>query len=455
MSKHTTPFMQNFKIIKDDESSHLFVTDGSRIYDLDSQLASKMERLHSSNFYDKEKDILEMFINPENPYIDEQPLSPPPLYSISLNVAQICNMSCGYCYADTGKFGGKARMMNLEVAKATVDRLITESSPKSDLVLGYMGGEPLLNRKLIHETTRYAAQVAQKNNRRISFSITTNCTLLTPEDAKLFAEYPFTVAVSIDGDREMNDKLRLMNNGTSSYESILKGLNILNQYGRPNHLSARVTVTPKNQQLLQTLNHLIELKFDEVGFSPVLVSPNPKLEFTKSDFDSFLKQMIVCGEQALQKLLACKPYPFSNLETALHQIHRGTHRPYPCGAGAAYLSTNAEGDLYACHRLIDDSKYAMGNVYEGSDKTAQSNLLALKHVDRANPCKSCWARYLCGGGCYHEVSRRGRIGCDYIRGWLEFCLQAYINLSKKAPDYFNNPARYIEEDVSKASTKSI
>jgi len=455
MSKHGTPFVQNFKIIKNTGSTHLFMSDGSRIYDLDPQLAENMDEFLLSGSTVEKNSILNSIISSERPYIDDRPLSPPPLYSISLNVAQTCNMSCGYCYADTGKFGGNARMMSIEVARATVDRLIAESSPNSDLVLGYMGGEPLLNRELIYKITHYATEVAKKASRRISFSITTNATLLKPEDASLFTKYPFTVAVSIDGNRDFNDNLRVMNNGKSSYDSILDGLKIFKRYGRPNHLAARVTVTPKNQNLLETLDHLIELGFDEVGFSPVLVSPDPTLEFKKEDFNSFLKQMIMCGEKSLQQLLVGKPYPFGNFETALHQIHRGTHRPYPCGAGAAYLSANAEGNLYACHRLIDDPEYAMGNVNEGPDITSRSTLLSLKHVDRIEPCRNCWARYLCGGGCYHEVSRRGRIGCDYIRGWLEFCLQAYVNLSKECPGYFIDPARYIEENVSNSSNLSI
>jgi uncharacterized protein len=60
------------------------------------------------------------------------------------------------------------------------------------------------------------------------------------------------------------------------------------------------------------------------------------------------------------------------------------------------------------------------------------------------PCRSCWARYLCGGGCYHEVERRGRIGCDYIRGWLEFCLAAYAELSAARPDYFSATRRDVD-----------
>jgi uncharacterized protein len=149
-----------------------------------------------------------------------------------------------------------------------------------------------------------------------------------------------------------------------------------------------------------------------------------------------LERMVECGEAALREIGAGRRFPFGNFETAMQQINRGTHRPYPCGAGAGYLSANAEGDLYACHRLVDDQAYAMGDVTAGSDHAARARHLAASHVDGMQPCRSCWARYLCGGGCYHEVTRRGRVACDYIRGWLDFCLRGYTELLDARPAYF-------------------
>lgn len=416
--------------------SHLFVVDGSRIYDLNPEVANRLQESWSAS------DLFPLNAFPR--YINGQPLTPPPLASISLNVAQACNMSCNYCYADTGKFGGRSRLMSLDVAKATVDRLIAESDPTVDLVIGYMGGEPLLNRSVVHQTTRYAAQAAQAANRQIRFSLTTNGTLLQKEDAELFNQFPFTVAISIDGNCEQHDAIRKMNNGSSSYESLRTGLELLDRYGRPQHLAARITVTSKTGELLPLLDHVINLGFDEVGFAVVLVSPDPSLAFESEDFTKLLQEAVACGKKAIQEIQAGRPYPFSNLETALQEIHRGSHRPYPCGAGAAYLSTNAEGKLFACHRLIDDPEFAMGSVEKGSDLQARANHLAHNHVDNFKPCKQCWARYLCGGGCYHEVSRRGRIGCDYIRGWLDFCLSAYVELSTIHPEYFERQINSVE-----------
>ena len=202
-------------------------------------------------------------------------------------------------------------------------------------------------------------------------------------------------------------------------------------------------MTPSSGPLLPILEHVLSLGVDDAGFAPVIASPTGREQLSQEDLELFLERMLECGESAKTALLEGRRFPFTNFETALNEIHRGSHRPYPCGAGAAYLSVSADGGLYACHRLVDDPDFGMGDIASGSDIAARTTHLAERHVDKAEPCRSCWARYLCGGGCYHEVERRGRVACDYIRGWLEFCLAAYAELSVICPDYFINPQSYL------------
>jgi len=419
------------RIIDSALGRHLFVVDGSRIYDIpdDADIAAL-------------DGLLDEIVPADRRRIDDAPLAPPPLQSLSLNLAQACNMGCSYCYADEGKFGGRARMMPLDVAKAAVDRLMLEAAPRADLLVGFMGGEPFLHRALMREIVPYACAQARRSGRTVRFSVTTNATLLTDDDVRLLADHDFQVAVSIDGPKALNDAQRPLNGGGSAYDRVLAALERFDRLGRPRHLSARATVTPAGGPLLPILDHLVALGFDSIGFSPVLVSPDPRLGFTSADFDRFRHHMIDCGTKAKGAILARERYPFSNFETALHEIHRGSHRPYPCGAGAAYLSVDVDGGLYACHRLVDDERFAMGDVASGSDLARRAAHLTERHVHRQEPCRSCWARYLCGGGCYHEVDRRGRVACDYIRGWLAFCIAGYAEISAQAPEYFAAPERH-------------
>lgn len=425
--------------------THLFVADGSRIYDLSPRDLDDLHRLLEGDAPDdvgrRASNLAGLLLPVERRYIDARPIAPPPVQSLSLNVAQACNMSCGYCYAAEGTFGGNARLMTFETARASVDRLFQESAPGHDVLIGFIGGEPLLARRVVHEVTRYAADEARRQGRTARFSITTNGTLLTAEDCQLFRDFPFTVTVSVDGPPDVHRRLRMLHDGGDAYERLRTRLELFAQHGRPRELTARMTVTPQTHDLSRQIGHVIALGFDHVGVSPVIVSADPTLAYTAEALESLLDQMIECGTRALDHACAGEPYPFDNFETAMREIHRGTHRPYPCGAGAAYLSVNAGGELYACHRLIDDAAFAMGDVWNGPDQARRTDHLRVSHVDRAEPCRDCWARYLCGGGCYHEVSRRGRVACDYIRGWLHFCLTAYVRLQDARPDYFGPQTR--------------
>lgn len=445
------------RVFSSAQGQHLFVVDRSRVYDLSDEQARALRQSLLGTDDTPAVDGLLAELTGVARAREMRPADPvlPPLRSLSLNLSQACNMGCGYCYADEGKFGGRARHMPLAVATASVDRLIAESRPGDELLLGFIGGEPLLNRKTLHAVTAYAAQAAREAGRRMRFSLTTNATLIQPDDAQLLSEHGFHVSVSLDGGQATHDLLRPMHDGSGSYHRVLDALAVLNTHGRPRHLAARVTVTPRSGELLPILEHHVGLGFDSVGFAAVLTSPDPSLAFSAEDFTRFTAQMVACGKRALEELAQGRRFPFGNLETALLEIHRGTHRPYPCGAGAGYMSVSATGGLYACHRVIDDTAWAMGHVATGPDHARRAEHLATRHVDTQAPCRSCWARYLCGGGCYHEVARRGRIACDYIRDWLEFCLAAYVELSEVRPDYFEDGApavATVATDVMRANT---
>ena len=172
---------------------------------------------------------------------------------------------------------------------------------------------------------------------------------------------------------------------------------------------------------------------------------------TSDDLALMLDAMVDCGHEFERRALAGAPYPFANLINALREIHRGTQRPYPCGAGGGYFGVSADGGLSACHRFVGEEAGALGDLVHGVDRAKQERWLAERHVARQEPCNGCWARYLCGGGCHHETLERGRFACDFIRGWLHYCLATYGRLARQRLGLFataphagteSTPARY-------------
>lgn len=435
-TRPSSPYVPQVHLFDVDERPHLLLANGSQIFEIEDDIYAELDRARKDRDSLKIDSLLEGLGFDPVPFIDDEPPVSFPVRALSLSVAQKCNLGCTYCYAQEGTFGDTPQDMTAEAAIGSLDLLFNGAKPGEKLNLSFLGGEPLINRKLIREITLEAVKRAAAQDVHITFSITTNGTLVNAQDADFFEEHGFAVTISLDGVGKDHDRLRPFKSGAESYGRIIANVRPMLEKQRQMQVSARVTVTPQNLNLVETLDTLVEMGFHSVGFSPMLSSPTGRAEMDTPALEAMLAQMIACGEKFERRLSEGVRYPFSNMTNALREIHKGTHRPYPCGAGAGYMGVSADGDLFACHRFVGDEAGRMGNVSAGVDPAAQKDWLAARHVHTQEPCKSCWARYLCGGGCHHEVINRGRAACDYIRGWLHYCLQAYIRTLAARPDYF-------------------
>jgi uncharacterized protein len=352
--------------------------------------------------------------------------------AISLNVAQACNLSCTYCYADEGRFGGSARRMSQETAFRAIDRLIAANRGQRASV-GFIGGEPMLHRDLVHEATHYAAARARQSGVAVTFGITTNATLLTTDDIELFRSYNFAVTISLDGRQEVNDKQRRSRSG-SAYESALRNVWPLLSWPGRARVAARCTLTACDLDVTARVEHLSEAGFREVGVSPLKTSPDPALALRDADWPMLLENMCAAAEADWGRARNGGHLRFSNFAVALKQLAAGACRPLPCGAGASYVSVDVEGQYFTCHRTIGQSPFHLGDADRGPDAKLRRQFTHARLVDTQEPCRRCWARYLCGGGCHAEVIASGRNGCDAIRGWLEFCIRLYPQVQRWRPD---------------------
>jgi uncharacterized protein len=406
----------------------VFVVEGSQLFETTPEFFEELSsatRVAHGNVLDM------MRVATRQP--TERPLPPPT--AISLNVAQSCNLSCSYCYADEGRFGGRATMMSQEVARAAIDQLLSDSGGQR-VTVGFIGGEPFVNRKLLYWAVEYAVAQAKKIGAPVGFSVTTNGTLLTRDDLDLLRSHAFAVSVSLDGGAEVNDRDRRGRSGESAFELSVERLRpLLLAPGRAK-ISARSTVTRRDLRVLERIEALFAAGFREVGVSPLRTSPVAGLALEERDWPVFLDQMVRASEAELQQLPRQGQLRFSNLAVALKQLHAGYCKPLPCGSAASYVSVGARGEYFTCHRTVDDPRYLLGNVTQSLPSGPREDFLRARHVDTQQPCRSCWARYLCGGGCHAEVLSAGRSGCDYIRGWLEYCLRTYNKALEEFPSLF-------------------
>src|SRR5262249_17728795 len=206
-----------------------------------------------------------------------------------------------------------------------VDFLVSGAAPGARLNLSFLGGEPLVNRTVLQGVTRLAAGLAQRRGVTMTFSITTNGTLLTEADGEFFEEYGFAVTVSLDGPAKLHDALRPYKSGRGSFDRVMANVRPLLARQRRMQVSARVTVTPHNLALRDSLEQFLAEGFHSVGFSPLLRAPDGGDEMQADTLELMLGEMIDCGREFESQSLAGKRYAFANMLNAMKEIGPDTH----------------------------------------------------------------------------------------------------------------------------------
>src|SRR5579863_6225215 len=370
-----------------------------------------------------------------------------PLQTLVLNLTNQCNLSCEYCY----EFGedkvatpeGKPKFMDFETAKSSVDFLLEKSQGRRSTHITFFGGETLMNFPLLKQVVTYANQQAVDNGRHIDFSLTTNATLLTPAIIEFLSANRIGVTVSMDGTKEMHDKLRVFANGRGSYDIIAPKVRELIQNHRTRPIAARVTLTSGVTDVVKIFRHLKQdLGFQEVGFAPVTTSPNQLYAINQTGMNGVLEQFHVLADEYLQFALRGEAHGFSNVSDTLAELCQGVNKSHPCGAGLGLLGVGPSGDIAPCHRFVDSDVHALGHISTGINREKQADFLRRGHIDSKYDCHTCWARPLCAGGCHHEAYvRYGDTGhpnlhyCDWIRDWTNTCLEIYGAISAKNPGF--------------------
>jgi uncharacterized protein len=375
------------------------------------------------------------------------PMMPFPLSTMVLNVTNQCNLACTYCYeygedkiVDT-EHGQQSKFMSEATARDSVEFLLKESGRVAHLT--FFGGETLLNFPVLKGTIAYARERAAELGKEIDFSLTTNATLLKPEIIEFLAENRVGVTISMDGPKELQDKFRVFHGGAGSYEVIAPKIKELLRVHRSRPIGARVTLTSDTLDITRIYRHLTEeIGFWEVGFAPVTTSPNQKYAIGEHGFDRMLDQFRALAAEFLEHVAANRHHGFSNVKDTLEEIHKGVSKAYPCGAGLGLLGVSTDGDVALCHRFAGSDAHKFGTVRDGIDREAQTAFLERHHIADKTDCRTCWARPLCSGGCYHEAhvrygttTRPNLHYCEWIRGWTDTCLKIYGDLSERNPGF--------------------
>jgi len=359
---------------------------------------------------------------------------------MTLMVAHTCNLRCAYCYTHAGSFSAYPSLMNSDTARQAIDFLVKRSGGGKTCKVGFFGGEPMLNLKLIREVVAYSDTLKKRYDLDFTFNLTTNGTLLRDGVLEFLCAHEFGIVFSLDGPRQVHDACRCFPGGRGSFDCVMEAARKIKSLGRP--LWVRATLThqsPPLEQLLQFFEH-------EVGADRVLVGPMMDvgdvgpLSLTEGDLDSFLAQegrVAVCN---LPHLINKRAVPYNPLIEPIRRLHRRRGEIFSCDAGKGQIAVASNGDIYPCHRFVGLEAFVIGNVWHGLDGERWANFF--NNFDEASQkCKSCWAYYQCAGGCARQralddgtFSPPGDTLCRHWRSSFELAIATYAGLRKDHPD---------------------
>jgi len=373
-----------------------------------------------------------------SPDLTEVPPRPETIVkALCLNVAHDCNLRCDYCFASTGDFKGARELMPLDVAKSAVDFLLQNSKHRRQLEIDFFGGEPLMNWDVVRQTVEYAKAEAAKLGKVFRFTITTNGLGLTPAIEEFINEHMYNVVLSIDGRKEVNDRIRrtVSNNG-SVYEIIIPRFQRLVQNRGDKSYFVRGTFTAHNLDFSQDVEHLHDLGFDQISMEPVVADPTEEYALREDHLPRVLQEYERLAELYLERQRQGRAFNFFHFNVELKKGPCIYKRISGCGAGYEYLAVAPSGEIFPCHQFVGEPEYVLGTVWSGLEKADVSDAFKDSHVLNKPICRSCWAKYFCSGGCEkHNIQYSGsrdvpeEMACEMEKKRLEcsFYIQAALS----------------------------
>lgn len=296
--------------------------------------------------------------------------------NITIQITNQCNLRCSYCYEHNKSCGS----MNINTAKKIIDTILDMYDADTDfigkhskgLVLDFIGGEPLLEAKLIENICDYYFDECLRRNIPLApftrFSFATNGLLWFTEDAQhLFKKYHdfISLTVSIDGIQELHDKYRIDQYGKGSFEkAYIAYLDGRDKYGWNN---SKMTFTPGSvHYMYDSIKMMIEN-----GCNDILCNFAYEPKYTIQDAKNIYFELKKVSDYMIQN-------KYNNYISILDEYignFDNTIDNY-CGGTGKMIAFSSDGKAYPCIRYMPisignekSSKICIGDCFNGIYKT--------------------------------------------------------------------------------------
>lgn len=311
-----------------------------------------------------------------------------------------CNLACEYCFERFQEWSRDDA--DEETIKKSIDFLFEEGKNENKLSISFFGGEPSLKPSLIKLACDYALTKAKEETKEISFSITTNLTILTNDLLEIYKKYNIHILASIDGMPHEDNKRYYANTNISSADTAYKNLLKAKEEGL--NITIRWTV-PKTgvKYIYDDIKEFIDLGFYNIGLEFVYEE-----KWEKDDLELLEVELRKLGSLYIEKLREGIELHIKAIDDGFLLYTMENRHTLRCGLGHFGVGISPNGEILPCHRFVsrnDVNKWSLGNVKTEFDKVKRDKMVSDWDIDKikvedGRECKNCPIKLRCpGSGC--------------------------------------------------------
>lgn len=361
----------------------------------------------------------------------------PVIKAMCLHIAHDCNLACRYCFAEGGEYHSHDRsLMSFETGKKALDFLVSHSGNRVNLEVDFFGGEPLMNFDVVRRLVAYGRSIEKEKKKNFRFTLTTNAMLLDSEITDFMNAEMANVVLSIDGRKEVNDRMRVTRNGKGSYDTIVPKIQeFVKQRGDKDHY-IRGTFTRHNLDFTNDIREFLDLGFENLSLEPVVTAEDYGIR--EEDLPQIMEEYEKLARLYLEREEEGRPFTFFHFMIDLDQGPCVIKRLSGCGSGTEYVAVTPQGEIYPCHQFVGQEGFAIGNVEDGITDTKIQEKLKQASVYTKDACDQCFAKFYCSGGCpanswnfSRDINKVYKIGCEMQRKRVECAIMIKAALAER------------------------
>ncbi len=326
-----------------------------------------------------------------------------------------CNAHCGYCYEQ----GAKLSTMSLDTAKQVVEYIERTSANASEFILGWFGGEPLLNPDVIDFISCSMHDYAKTSGKKWWASIITNASLFSNELIQKASTHwnVKKVQVTLDGTKEKYESIKAYTDG-SKFESVINAIKQL--VDQELSISIRLNFNESNyndiQKLILYLGENLDTSKDNWS-----IYPYPLFDNTREESDPAVIKLTMELERLIFNITGKSDTNGITLPKYL------SGRCRACSVSGDTIMP--DGSLIKCSRYMNLGE-SFGHV---SNSIVKYSSEYTKWCTPTLPpkCEKCTLLPICQGGCRAEQFM-GKKGCTIKARNIDAILTAYADTYSKA-----------------------